>query len=65
MNFKHAVVNFPKPIVLKDNFQLPVCFSGVYPVTDITCRPQGVDFSFKNKQFKDVDFNKLGLTFVN
>lgn len=56
VSFKSAQFLFNKPVVLKDNLGLPVSFSGVaYPVTNIVCRPDGVDFEYNKKIFRNVD----------
>jgi len=63
---KSGTMRPTKPVVLKDNFQLPVCFSGVaYPVTNVVCRPNGVDFTFQGKTFKDIDFWEKGIEWVS
>jgi hypothetical protein len=65
LNFKAGTIKPTKPVVLKNNLQLPVCFSGVaYPVQNITCRPNGVDFEWNGQKFRDVDFFAKGIEFI-
>lgn len=65
INFKFAQIRPTKPVVLKDNFQMPVCFSGVaYPVENVQIRPNGVDFQYGGKTFRDIDFCENGIEFV-
>jgi hypothetical protein len=65
MTFKSGLIKPTKPVVLKNNMQMSVCFSGIiYQIKNITCRPNGVDFDYNGQTFRDVDFNQKGIEFV-
>ena len=65
LHFQSGLIRPTKPVVLKDNLNLPVCFSGVaYPVQNIVSRPNGVDFECDGRYFRDVDMVKNGIEFV-
>jgi hypothetical protein len=67
MNFEHGKIRCTKPVVLKNNFNLPVSFSPqvIYDVTKITLRPNGADFTCSGRFFRDVDLREQGIEWVS